>query len=183
MNYHYRARTYSPELGRFVQPDPIGFAGWDTNLFRYVFNSPISFTDPTGLKFVYADVHARAVTNAVGENATGSAALVHIMAATSAEPVYVQTRDASEITIQSFVNGYTYSTDAIASGDRIAQSVDISADYGSRPSSTSSQALMAHELTHVLQLQQGRSGRLDEKLPNAIQSFYRRTALGGKCGR
>jgi hypothetical protein len=25
--YHYRARTYSPTLGRFLQTDPIGFDG------------------------------------------------------------------------------------------------------------------------------------------------------------
>ena len=25
--YHYRARAYSPALGRFLQPDPISFSG------------------------------------------------------------------------------------------------------------------------------------------------------------
>ncbi len=50
MNYHYRARTYSPELGRFVQPDPIGFAGGDVNLYRYVKNNPLGLVDPSGYK-------------------------------------------------------------------------------------------------------------------------------------
>ncbi len=46
--YYYRARWYDATTGRFVSNDPIGFAGLDTNLARYVQNSPTSFIDPTG---------------------------------------------------------------------------------------------------------------------------------------
>ena len=46
--YYYKARFYSPALGRFLQTDPIGFAD-DTNLYAYVGNNPINLTDPTGL--------------------------------------------------------------------------------------------------------------------------------------
>ncbi len=45
----YRARWYDPETGRFASEDPIGFSAGDTNLNRYVFNSPTNFTDPSGL--------------------------------------------------------------------------------------------------------------------------------------
>ena len=48
--YDYRARYYGPEIGRFLSADPIGFASGDTNLYAYVGNSPISFTDPLGLQ-------------------------------------------------------------------------------------------------------------------------------------
>jgi RHS repeat-associated protein len=48
MNY-YRARYYDARVGRFVSEDPIGFAAGDTNLSRYVFNSPMNATDPSGL--------------------------------------------------------------------------------------------------------------------------------------
>ena len=46
--YYYRARYYDPGLGRFISEDPIGFSAGDTNLYRYVNNSPTNFTDPTG---------------------------------------------------------------------------------------------------------------------------------------
>jgi RHS repeat-associated protein len=50
--YFYRARYYDPQSGRFVGPDPIGFASGDTNLYRYVGNSPTNFVDPLGLTAV-----------------------------------------------------------------------------------------------------------------------------------
>jgi RHS repeat-associated protein len=46
--YHYRARTYSAELGRFLQMDPIKFDAGDPNIFRYVDNDPVNLTDPSG---------------------------------------------------------------------------------------------------------------------------------------
>ncbi|MBV6390143.1 MAG: hypothetical protein JNIBNLAF_01809 [Nitrosomonas europaea] len=45
--YYYKARFYSPALGRFLQTDPIGTAD-DLNLYAYVGNNPINLTDPSG---------------------------------------------------------------------------------------------------------------------------------------
>ncbi len=47
--YYYRARYYDAEIGRFIGEDPISFAGGDANLYRYVGNSPLNATDPTGM--------------------------------------------------------------------------------------------------------------------------------------
>ncbi|MCL6507180.1 MAG: hypothetical protein K6T59_09155 [Bryobacteraceae bacterium] len=47
--YYYRARYYDPHTVRFLSEDPIGFAAGDTNLSRYVFNSPLNYTDPSGM--------------------------------------------------------------------------------------------------------------------------------------
>ena len=46
--YYYKARFYSPALGRFLQTDPIGTAD-DLNLYAYVGNNRGNFSDPTGL--------------------------------------------------------------------------------------------------------------------------------------
>ena len=45
----YRARELDSKTGTFTQKDPIGFGGGDVNLYRYVFNSPVNYTDPLGL--------------------------------------------------------------------------------------------------------------------------------------
>jgi RHS repeat-associated protein len=47
--YDRRGRVYSPTLGRWLQVDPIGFAAGDRDLYRFVANSPIGDTDPSGL--------------------------------------------------------------------------------------------------------------------------------------
>jgi RHS repeat-associated protein len=47
--YDLRNRFYSPDIGRFLQPDPIGFEGDATNLYRYVGNNPVKWSDPSGL--------------------------------------------------------------------------------------------------------------------------------------
>lgn len=48
--YYYRARYYSPALQRFISEDPLGFGGGDVNLYAYVGNDPVNYTDPSGLE-------------------------------------------------------------------------------------------------------------------------------------
>jgi RHS repeat-associated protein len=45
--YHYKARVYSPTLGRFLQVDPVGYDD-QFNLYEYVGDDPVNQTDPSG---------------------------------------------------------------------------------------------------------------------------------------
>ncbi len=49
--------SYDSMSGRWISEDPIEFEGGDTNLYRYVYNSPSNFTDPNGeaIKRVYVN--------------------------------------------------------------------------------------------------------------------------------
>lgn len=46
--YYYRARYYSPGLGRFIQRDPLGFVD-GFSLYEYGYSNPVNWVDPLGL--------------------------------------------------------------------------------------------------------------------------------------
>ncbi|GIX17136.1 MAG: hypothetical protein KatS3mg119_1322 [Rhodothalassiaceae bacterium] len=46
---HMRARVHATALARLLEPDPIGFASGQLNLYAYVGNDPINGVDPSGL--------------------------------------------------------------------------------------------------------------------------------------
>jgi len=48
--FYYRARWYDAGVGRFISEDPISCNAGDTNINRYVGNSSVNCTDPSGLE-------------------------------------------------------------------------------------------------------------------------------------
>ena len=46
--YYFKARMYSPQLGRFMQRDPLGYAA-GLNLYAYAGGDPVNARDPSGL--------------------------------------------------------------------------------------------------------------------------------------
>jgi RHS repeat-associated protein len=47
--YHFRNRELSPTQGRWMQRDPLELEAGDSNLYRYISNSPPNWQDPTGM--------------------------------------------------------------------------------------------------------------------------------------
>jgi RHS repeat-associated protein len=47
-NYYYRARYYNPDIGRFLQTDPIGYDD-GLNMYTGFSNNPTNMVDPWGL--------------------------------------------------------------------------------------------------------------------------------------
>lgn len=52
--YNYKARIYSPTLGRFMQTDPSGYQN-GLNWYNYAMADPINSTDPSGLGTLASD--------------------------------------------------------------------------------------------------------------------------------
>lgn len=68
-----RNRWYDPNSGRFTQEDPIGYAG-GINLYAYVGNDPVGYSDPYGLCGGPGEPPCKEATWAV-VGATGGAAI------------------------------------------------------------------------------------------------------------
>jgi uncharacterized protein RhaS with RHS repeats len=69
--YHYKARAYSPTLGRFLQTDPTGYDD-GPNWYAYVDDDPIGGSDPSGMNGIdgglfYATAASMAATMQIAD--------------------------------------------------------------------------------------------------------------------
>ena len=63
--YYVRNRTYNPVLGRWIQRDPIGYAG-GINLYGYVESAPVGGVDASGF-FMGIGGFFHTITNGIGD--------------------------------------------------------------------------------------------------------------------
>lgn len=60
-----RARQYHPSIGRFLTIDRLRLAGGDTNMYRYVYNSPLIFVDPSGDSLITVGLYVWVTLHAI----------------------------------------------------------------------------------------------------------------------
>ena len=69
----FGVRDYNPNVGRWVQRDPIKFQGGDTNLYAYVGNDPVNFIDPSGEFLIPVAIGIGIFLNATALETVGAA--------------------------------------------------------------------------------------------------------------
>jgi RHS repeat-associated protein len=118
--YHFRFRDYSPTLGRWTSLDPLSYAAGDVNLYRTVFNAPITHTDPSGQFIHIGFVIAGAVIGA---------AVWAGIAAYRGEDAAAIVRAAATGALTGAVGGLTFGV-GLAAGTAIAGAAGITAGSG-----------------------------------------------------
>ena len=151
--YYYKARIYSPTLGRFLQTDPIGNKD-QINLYAYVGDDPVDGKDPSGLYQCAASAESAC-------NRVDAAARV-IRSEIRATQIYdYQTRSQlrqslSQIGTRNDGNGTTVTSrtiagclNACASVQGGQRSVNFSPTFVSGASNVRFSATTAHEFGHI----------------------------------
>jgi RHS repeat-associated protein len=68
--YHFRARVYDANTGRFLQEDPLHFGAGDLNVYRFTFGNPGNWRDPYGLEAVEGSLTRALIAGAARAGAT-----------------------------------------------------------------------------------------------------------------
>ena len=143
--YYYRARYYDPSTGRFLSPDPIGFNGGDTNLYRYVLNNPLRYVDPFGLKNINLTGHPLPDNYYVNQ-----------LERSSVDVVYYDDPSLNSRTLGETLRGRDYS--AYRPGDAINVAINPNQSALERNITVTHEAVHAYGIATTGGLQSGLSG-------------------------
>ena len=133
--YYYRARYYSPKLGRFLQTDPIG-TDEDPNVYAYTYNDAANNTDPSGecpwcigaLVGAGLELVAQSVEIAVGartEYSGKDVAIAAVAGATGVQAARLISRAGDIGRLTRFVANRTADA-AVSAGSQLAKDGDVS---------------------------------------------------------
>ena len=158
---HNGFRDYMPTAGRYLEPDPLGFAGSGTNLYAYAGNSPANFTDPYGLKLVVT-----------GDQTDYQLAIQYLEASPIAKAIIIELENAQEVyTVDPFSlplkGSLAWSPNTVGNQYERAKRVidwDPHAAQLCRSGGKQSPALgLIHELYHAIQQRRGLPSYFDPK--------------------